>query len=324
VKRRIKKIALIASAFMFVGQASASADFYGPFAPSAWTFSGDAAGNSLTASQMEIISKDDNPGELSRGTYTISVPGNTISISFDYYYVTDDVNGSYYDMAKYSIDGSLTNITTSVMNRNSGTTQSGTITLNNFSGNSFAIIQEAIDSRLGSATLQITNFYANLRYDDYLVGVSAPVLTVDSKGQASCTAGTYKFTSGPEASVNSFVYTLFVNNQPVSRMASDPTGAISSHMFAPITHSVQGAAVGNMATWDLSKQSNFDARCEVTVAKSGSVLTSHSNEFTDSVKIAAANAKAQTWEDQRSEATALNFTKEAREARKRAQARSGN
>jgi hypothetical protein len=320
VKKRIKKIALIASAFMFVGQASASADFYGPFAPSAWTFSGDADANSLTSSQMQITSS--NLGGLRTASYTIMVPGNTTSISFNYHYVTNDVDGSSFDMAKYSINGVTTNIVAN--NIPVGGTESGTITLSNLAGTSFAVIQEAIDGILGSATITITDFNATFRYDDYLVGVSAPVLTVDSKGQASCTAGTYRFASGPEASVNSFVYTLFVNNQPVSRMASDPTGAISSHMFAPITHSVQGTAVGNVATWDLSKQSNFDARCEVTVAKSGSVLTSHSNEFTDSVKIAAANAKAQAWEDQRASATAANFTKEAREARKRAQARSGN
>jgi hypothetical protein len=42
------------------------------------------------------------------------------------------------------------------------------------------------------------------------------------------------------------------------------------------------------------------------------------------VKTAEIAAKAQAWEDQRAAANAANFTKEAREMRKRIAARSGN
>jgi hypothetical protein len=79
-----------------------------------------------------------------------------------------------------------------------------------------------------------------------------------------------------------------------------------------------------MAMWDVSKLSNFEAHCEVTVAKGGSMFNSSSNKFEDAVKNAEKNAAAQAWEDQRAAANAANFTKEAREMRKRIAARSGN
>ncbi len=304
---------------MFVGQASASADFYGPFAPSEWTFAGNAAANSLTSSQMQITSFNAGGGSKT-ASYTVEVPSHIWSISFDYHYQTNDDDGSRWDMAKYAIDG--VSIDISPNNLPTGGTSLGKITLSNLSGKTFAIIQDTLDSAEGSGVITITDFSASIAPDYYLVGVSAPVLLVDSSGQASCTPGTYKSTNGSAAEVNSFVYTLFVNNQPVSRMAVDPTATISPHLFAPITHSVQGVTTGSKITWDISKLTNFDARCEVTVAHSGSLLTTSSNEFTDAVKLVESNAKAQAWENQRAAANAANFTKEAREMRKRIASRS--
>jgi hypothetical protein len=49
-----------------------------------------------------------------------------------------------------------------------------------------------------------------------------------------------------------------------------------------------------------------------------------SDTYQDAAFIAAAAAKDLAWEAQRSAATAANFTKEAREMRKRIAARSGN
>lgn len=318
---KILKVGGIVLGIVLIGQSTASADFEGPFAPSAWTGAGTATSNSLTANQMQIESIDDNSG-FNSFSYTANVPGNTISISFDYQYVTADVNGSPFDMAMYAINGVEFDIVANDIPQNG--TETGTITLSNFSGETFAIIQEALDSQLGAATITITNFQASFTPSDFLIGVSAPALLVDSNGQASCTAGSYKFATGSAAEINSFVYTLFVNNQPVSRMASDPASALLSHLFAPITHSVQGLTLANKATWDLSKLANFDAYCEVTVVKSGSLATLQSNQFTDAAKLAAANAEAKAWEDQRAAANAANFTKEAREMRKRIAARSGN
>jgi hypothetical protein len=158
---------------------------------------------------------------------------------------------------------------------------------------------------------------------DPLVSVTRPELLV-SDGKLSCSAGAYRFSSGSTADIHSVVYTLVVNNEPVSRIAYDTASAVAPHMFAPITQTISGVATKEMAMWDVSNLSNFDARCEVSVIKSGAMFNALSNEFSDSVKVAAANAKAQAWEDQRASATAANFTQQAREMRKRIAARSGN
>ena len=158
---------------------------------------------------------------------------------------------------------------------------------------------------------------------DSLVSVTRPELQV-SDGKLSCSAGTYRFSSGSAADISSVVYTLVVNNQAVSRIAFDTANAVVPHMFAPLTQTVSGVATKESATWDVSKLSNFDARCEVSMIKSGTMFNAQSNEFSDAAKLAEANAKAQAWEDQRAAANAANFTKEAREMRKRIAARSGN
>jgi hypothetical protein len=310
-------------AITFISQSAARADFEGPFAPSNWTFSGDANSNSLTSTQMQITSLDvgfGHPmwGQRARASYSINVPGNTVFISFDYQYSTTDIDDSGFDMARYSVNG----VTTDFVPINI-TNQSGSITLNNISGSSFAIIQEALDSALGSATITISNFRYRTSFSDFLMNMLAPQITL-AEGKATCTPGTYRFASGSNAVVSSTVYTLVVNGQPISRLAYDPTGSIAPHLFSSIKHTASGVATSEKAIWDVSALSNFEAHCEVAVAKSGSMFNSSSNSIEDAVKIAKKNAAAQAWEDQRAAATAANYTKEKRELRKRLAARAGN
>ncbi len=328
MKRAIKKVLGLAIALLLLGSSGARADFYGPFAPSAWTFSGDADGNSLTTSQMQITSSNIGGG-IRTASYTINVPGNTNSISFSFHYITYDRDGSHFDLPYYSIGGTRTNMIAdncggaynSCVAQNGS--QTGSITLTNVAGQSFAISQEALDGILGSAIITITNFEANLRYDDYLVNVNSPKLEVKD-GIASCSPGTYRMSSGYVVQPNSVAYTLKINENPVSRVAFDPAGRLASHLFTAINHTITGAVSPDMAIWDISKLNDYKASCEVTVFNSGSMSNAQSNEFTDAVKTAEIAAKAQAWEDQRATATAANFTKEAREARKRAAARAVN
>ena len=326
MKNRIVKIIGFSLAFALIGSTGASADFEGPFAPNNWTFSGVADGNSLSVSQMQITSSNIGGG-VRTASYSINVPGNTSYISFDFHYITYDRDGSHFDLPYYSIAGVRTNIVpdncggiiNSCVAQNG--TRTGSLTLTNVAGQSFGIIQEALDGILGSAIITISNFNAGIRYSDYLIGVNPPTFQIDSKGQATCSSGSYKFASGPSANINSFVYTLFINGQPVSRLASDPAGELPAHLFSSIKHSVLGVAAGNKAIWDVSTLSNYDAYCWVTVANSGATMTSISNETTDSVKLAAAAAKEKAWDLERAAAVAANFSKEARESRKRRAAR---
>jgi hypothetical protein len=69
---------------------------------------------------------------------------------------------------------------------------------------------------------------------------------------------------------------------------------------------------------------NYSAYCVVEVFGHSASLSTQTNSVQDAAFIAAANAKAEAWEDQRASATAANFTQQAREMRKRIAARSGN
>jgi len=157
-------------------------------------------------------------------------------------------------------------------------------------------------------------------FSDFLVSESAPVLDVKN-GTASCTPGRYRLASGSSADISSAVYTLVVNGNSASRIAYDPSHSIAAHLLSDINQTLSGAASSKIAMWDVSKLSNFEARCEVTVAKSGFMFNSSSNTIEDAAREAEKNAAALAWEAQRSSATAANFTKEARELRKRLAAR---
>ena len=78
------------------------------------------------------------------------------------------------------------------------------------------------------------------------------------------------------------------------------------------------------ASWDVSALKNFDARCEVYAWQSGGNIQSSSAQISDAVKTAEIAAMAKAREEERAAANAANFTKEAREMRKRIAARSGN
>jgi hypothetical protein len=156
------------------------------------------------------------------------------------------------------------------------------------------------------------------------------VVTKDSPVNSSLTGNT--FSCSPAAysvgeskvEVQSFIYRLFVNGKLASTVVNDASRTIDSSIVGTSSSSLGGKLTSSGASWDMSGLTNYEARCEVTAVAANSLNISSSNFVQDAAFIAAANAKAQAWEDQRASATAANFTKEAREMRKRIAARSGN
>jgi len=159
-------------------------------------------------------------------------------------------------------------------------------------------------------------------------------IRVDSVGEItanektiSCSPGTYTFLNGGSTeeaqNLEALIYTLVVDGKAVSRLGAGSYTGLPSHLFPAITQSVSGTADMKGATWDVSALTNFDARCEIHAWQSGGNVQSTTAQFSDYVKTAEIAAKAQAWEKQRAAANAANFTKEAREMRKRIAARSG-
>ena len=139
----------------------------------------------------------------------------------------------------------------------------------------------------------------------------------------TCTAGNYKV--GMSAvEISSVKYQLFVNDTLMSSVVFDKGNNIPDSMKSAPASKISSLVSAKEALFDLTGMSSYSAYCTVEAFGFGSSSGSASATIQDPALIAAANAKAQAWEDQRAAATAANFTKEAREARKRAAARGGN
>jgi hypothetical protein len=136
----------------------------------------------------------------------------------------------------------------------------------------------------------------------------------------TCTPGTYKMASS-EVNVSSFIYKLYLNNQLVSTVVNDAGRIIPATMLQGAVTKLPGTLTGSSLTWDTSAFKDYTAHCEITAFASSSSSNSSSETFADSAYKARVAAAAQAWEDQRSAATAANFTKDMREMRKRLAAR---
>lgn len=150
---------------------------------------------------------------------------------------------------------------------------------------------------------------------------TTPVSATVANDVMTCSAGSYKVGMS-EVEVSSVMYHLYVNNERISTVIYDKGSNIPAHLKVDLPNKVTALVSAKDALFDLSGMSSYSAHCVVEAFGYSSSSSSFSNTYQDAAFIAAANATAQAWEDQRSSATAANFTKEARELRKRIAARS--
>lgn len=92
----------------------------------------------------------------------------------------------------------------------------------------------------------------------------------------TCRPGKFEFASS-EIKMNSIVYTLMIDNQPVSELVIDGDQAIAKHTLNSFKQSVLGVASAEMAVWDMTGQTVKNASCNVTVYKHGSSSNLSSN-----------------------------------------------
>jgi hypothetical protein len=325
MKKKIARLLGLLLTVTVFSQSSANADFEGDFAPSNWTYSETSSvSHSLTSTQMQITSKDSGPLVSNSASYSIYVPYYIDSISFDYSYVTTDINGSPFDMPQYKIDDSATNLVSSDIPQNGS--ESGTRSIGDIGGKSFAIIQNAIDSQLGAATVTITNFTTRYRNMSSLRLIATPQVS-EKDGLVTCTPGAYSLLNGGASSENvtlsSVTYTLVIDGIDVGRLSAG-SSSLPAHMFSPLTSMYAGSASLSSAVFELKGKQNLTASCKVSVTQGPLIFSASSATIKDSAKLAAEAKIASDYELARMTATAANFTKDAREARKRAAARSGN
>ena len=280
---------------------------------------------------MQIVSLNTgNPLSLKSASYSINVPDQVAVISFSWAYSTADVNGSYFDMARYSVGGTVNNffpegtgIGSSHVAQNGST--SGSLSLGDVSGKSFSIIQEARDNQLGSGTITITNFLASYRNMSQLVLESAPKLT-QSGSSLTCAPGSYSFLNGGAtkevANLSSVTYTLEVDGVEVSR-ATAGTSALPS-MLAELKNTYSATATLTGATFDMAGKTNYNASCKVMVTQGTTVLSANSETIADAASIAAKAKAASEAEAARQIALAEFNSKENRLKRMAKAAQAGN
>ena len=282
---RNKVIGLVIG-ILISSQGIANADFSEEFAPSKWTYSDvDTSqygpSGSISATTMTLTSAN-YPGfagdadiENQAGVYSIVVPVNTGIVTFDYSYYTGDVSNSSYDMPKYTVNGSETNLVPTNIPSLGSATGSVSINLTGLAGTTFSINQYCSDCVLGTATTTITNFVAKFNQFSNLNVLSSeesPTITSDAAGY-TCKPGKFSLLSKGinrvTGSPTSIAYTLIVGGVRVSTVSSDNWSVMSRSSVAESNNSVTGTASLTSATWAVKGAADSSARCEVVALQDG-------------------------------------------------------
>ena len=283
------KVAVILVALMFLGQASANADFTGDFAVPNWTYSEtdtttNGPSNSLTASQMSITSADwtSSPVPDTNSSYSITIPWNVGLITFNYSYTTLDRDGSSFDLASYTLNGVKTNLVASNIPKFGSESGEITLDVSALGGKVLSINQECNDCVLGTATIQITGFRGVSMFDPHqLAPKSTPTLSVGTNSY-TCKPGAYTFLRRgvtPEAGApTSLSYSLIIDGVRVSAVSSDKWATMSAWMAGDSNNSVSGTASLESATWTVAGTAGKSAQCEVLAFQDHATTSVSSNK----------------------------------------------
>jgi hypothetical protein len=285
------KVSFFLVLFLIFSQTSASADFSGDFAPAKWPYQESDSSEygpsaSLTPSTMQITSANWSSGAVTGtfGQYGIEIPWYLKSITFEYSYVTGDVDGSFFDMASYTLNGAKTNFVASNIPQFESASGSVTLDVSSLAGKSLLFTQACTDCVLGSATISIRNFSAisrsSLLNAHELSSQSNPVLTKDEKGY-TCKPGAYtlkRFSFAKEqGSPTSLRYTLIVDGKRTSSLSTDNWSTFSKPTLASTGPSLIGSASADSAFWASTSSIAQPVQCEVLAFQDSATSLNYSN-----------------------------------------------
>lgn len=153
---------MLTSAFALGTQnAYATTGFQGDYVPSNWAFLNTNADGSVDTSgapdSIKLTGGDLGFGSGPGNTdYTVDVAGNSrcVTISFDWVYVTTDVDGPLFDPAGYTIDGSFTQVTDNV----GLAIQTGSTSVSVSTDSVFGFRVHTTDNGFGEAMITVSNF----------------------------------------------------------------------------------------------------------------------------------------------------------------------
>jgi hypothetical protein len=270
-----KKTAAVVLSLICIGQAPANADFTGDFAVPNWTYSEtntteSGPSNSLTAMLMSLTSANWTSGSPVPGTnssYSITIPWNVGLITFNYAYTTQDVDGSGFDLASYTLDGVKTNLVASNIPQYGSTSGVKTLDVSALGGKVLSINQECSDCVLGTANIQITGLRGvSMLAAHQLAPKSIASLSVGTNTY-TCKPGAYTFLRRgvtPEIGApTSLSYSLIIDGVRVSSLSTDKWSTMSAWMIGDSNNSVSGTASLESATWTVAGAGVKSAQCEI-------------------------------------------------------------
>ncbi len=355
VKERFQKIALMASVFILVGQSVAAVEpAYYPEGPQTnidisavntggWTLCYSA--NMQTGMVKETVSDACNEGGYvlyagravgSNTLLLLAAAERDIAFTVTSTNATNLNNGSYWYFNNQSIgfspDPEIYQDSADICSSTTYPTGAGFCTVTGDGAHRFSLHSSNVN--LGGWRIGLLDFLQNVDTHEKLIYVgngvktlpliqTSPVTATVDEGLMTCAAGTYR-AGMSEVAISSLRYNLYVNNELISSVVYDKEGVIPDVMKTGLFNKVSALVSAKDALFNLSAMSSYSAHCVVEAYGYGSSLTSSSNRYQDAAFIEASNAKARAEEEQRAAANAANFTKEAREMRKRIAARSGN
>jgi hypothetical protein len=150
---------IFAALFAFSSYATAATytNFTGPFDVTNFTqtVNGGSIDTTGAPNSVSLTSSDSNNGPGTNQDFTIVSP-DAFTISFNFGYVTSDVNGAFYDPFGYLLNDTFFQLS----DNNGPTNQTGSGTFQVAAGDTFGFRANAYDSVLGSATTTISGFSA--------------------------------------------------------------------------------------------------------------------------------------------------------------------
>ena len=96
------------------------------------------------------------------GQYGIEIPWYLQTISFEYSYVTGDVDGSSFDMPSYTLNGAKTNLVASNIPQFGSASGSVTLDVSSLAGKSLLFTQACTDCVLGLHQFLLETFLQSL------------------------------------------------------------------------------------------------------------------------------------------------------------------
>jgi hypothetical protein len=155
MNHRFLKLTVLLLAVFAVAQAG-PIGFTGPYDPSLWSLSNPVGGSvDSSGAPASVTITGGNGGSAGTTSWTIGAPAGG-TVSFDWSYVSYDVDGPFFDPAGYLVNGSPTQLS----NNGGSASQSGSTSFSVAPGDIFGFYVYTTDGVLGPGALTPSNFSA--------------------------------------------------------------------------------------------------------------------------------------------------------------------